>query len=63
MCSSTCFGRLHAYHQELTAALAASGFTVGAWLLVVGPFIHDQQRCYHHAPTVKTEAANAVISS
>jgi len=24
---------------------------------------HDQKRCYHHAPTVKPEAANAVVSS
>jgi len=24
---------------------------------------HDQQRCYHHAPTVEPEAANAVVSS
>jgi len=24
---------------------------------------HDQQRCYHHAPAVKPEAANAVVSS
>jgi len=24
---------------------------------------HDQQRCYHHAPTVKPEAVNAVVSS
>jgi len=24
---------------------------------------HDQQRCYHHAPTVKLEPANAVVSS
>jgi hypothetical protein len=31
MFRSTCFGRLHAHHQELTTALAASGFTVGAW--------------------------------
>jgi len=31
MCSSTCFGRFPAHHQELTTALAASGFTVGAW--------------------------------
>jgi hypothetical protein len=23
---------------------------------------HDQQRCYCHAPTVKPEAANAVIN-
>jgi hypothetical protein len=22
---------------------------------------HDQQHCYHHAPTVKPEAANAVV--
>jgi hypothetical protein len=27
MCRSTRFGRLHAYHQELTAALTASAFT------------------------------------
>jgi len=25
MCGSTCFGHLHAHHQELTTALAASG--------------------------------------
>jgi len=24
---------------------------------------HNQQRCYHQAPTVKPEAANAVVSS
>ena len=28
MCRSTCFGRLHAHHQELTIALAASDFTL-----------------------------------
>jgi hypothetical protein len=22
---------------------------------------HDQQHCYHHAPTVKSEAATAVV--
>jgi hypothetical protein len=22
---------------------------------------HDQQRCYHHAPTVKIEAGTAVV--
>jgi len=26
MCGSTCFGRYLAHHQELTTALAASGF-------------------------------------
>jgi hypothetical protein len=31
MCSSTCFGRFRANNQELRTALAASGFTVGAW--------------------------------
>jgi hypothetical protein len=25
------FGRFHAHNQELTTALATSGFTVGAW--------------------------------
>jgi hypothetical protein len=28
MCRSTCFGRIHAHHQELTIALTASGFTL-----------------------------------
>jgi hypothetical protein len=28
MCRSTCFGHLHAHHQELTTALTASGFTL-----------------------------------
>ena len=28
ICSSTCFGRLPAHHQELTTALGASGSTV-----------------------------------
>jgi len=67
MCGSTCFGRLHAHQQEPTTALAASVFTVGALvvaaLLVVVWSDHDQQRCYHHAPTVKPEAANAVVGS
>jgi hypothetical protein len=33
-------------------------------LVVVGPAgrpDHDQQHCYHHAPTVKPEAATAVV--
>jgi len=58
MCRSTFFGRLHAHHQELTNALAASGFTVGALmvaalLVVVWPD-HDQQRCYHQRSNGKT---------
>jgi hypothetical protein len=35
MCGSTCFRRLFAHHQERTAALEASGFTVGALLVMV----------------------------
>jgi hypothetical protein len=29
-------------------------------LAVVGPD-HDEQHCYHHIPTVKPEAATAVV--
>jgi len=47
MFRSTCFGRLHAHHQELTTALTAYGFTVGALvvaalLVVVWPVITGQ---------------------
>jgi hypothetical protein len=72
MCGSTCFGRLHAHHQKLTTALAASGFTVGALavaalLVVVWPVITGQTATNNaattNAPTVKPEAANAVVSS
>jgi len=28
MCDSTCFGRIHAHHQELITALTVSGFTL-----------------------------------
>ena len=69
MCDSTCFGRFHTHHQEHRTASAASGFyrwsvVVAALLVVVGPAgrpDHDQQNCYHHAPTVKPEAATAVV--
>jgi hypothetical protein len=36
---------------------------VAVLLVVVGQAVradHDQQHCYHHAPTVKPEAAAAV---
>jgi hypothetical protein len=76
MCRSTCFGRLHAHHQELTTALTASGFTlerggssvVGRGLAGYEESIlhnrpdHDQQRCYHHVPAAKPEVVNAVVS-
>ena len=37
---------------------------VAVLLVVVGPAgrpDHDQQHCYHHSPTVKPEAATAVV--
>jgi hypothetical protein len=37
-------------------------FMVVAALLVL-VCDHHQQHCYHHAPTVKSEAVNAVVSS
>jgi len=52
MFRSTCFGRLHAHHQEITTALTASGFT-----------LERGGSSYHHAPTVKPEAVNAAVSS
>jgi len=64
MCRSTCFGRLHAHHQELTTALTASGFTVGA--LVVAALSGQtttNNAATTKAPTVKPEAVNAVVSS
>ena len=69
MCHSICFGRLHAHHQELTTALTASGFTLergGSSVVGRGLAVRpdqDQQRCSHYAPTVKPEAANAVVGS
>jgi len=70
MYSSTCFGRPHAHHQELNNCSSSLWFyhwrVVVAVLLavvVVGPGWpdHDQQHCYHHAPTVKPEAATAAV--
>jgi len=61
ICRLTCFGRLHAHYQELTTALTASGFILergGSSVVGRGLPDHDQQRCYHHAPTVKPEAVN-----
>jgi hypothetical protein len=37
---------------------------VAVLLVVVGPAgrpDHDQQHCYHHVPTIKLEAATAVV--
>jgi len=55
--------------RSSTTAVAASGFTFGAWwkqccwswLGQSGRPHHDQQHCYHHALKVKPEAATAVV--
>jgi hypothetical protein len=44
-------GILTAILRSSTTAVAASGFTFGAWWY----------QCYHHAPTVKLEAATTVV--
>ena len=52
--------------RSSTTAVAASGFTVGAWWQQCcwswscRPD-HDQQYYYHHAPKVKPEVATAVV--
>jgi len=69
MYSSACFGRPHAHHQELNCSSSLWFYhwsvVVAVLLVVVGPVDdwsdHDQQHRYHHAPTVKPEAATAVV--
>ena len=69
MYSSTCFGRPHAHYQELNNCSSSLWFylrsvVIAVLFVVVGPDNrpdHDQQHCYHHAPTVKPEAATAVV--
>jgi len=68
MFRSTCFGRLHAHHQELTTALAASGFiSERGGSSIVGRGLAGAAR---PRPTmllpprskIKPEAVNAVVS-
>jgi hypothetical protein len=68
MYSSTCFGHPHSHHQKLNNCSSSLWFylrsvVTAVLLVVVGPDRpdHDQQHCYHHAPTVKPEAATAVV--
>jgi hypothetical protein len=69
MYSSTYFGRPPAHHQELNNCSSSLRFyrwsvVMAVLLVVVGPADrpdHDQQHWYHHAPTVKPEAATAVV--
>jgi hypothetical protein len=69
MYSSTCFGYPHAHHQELNNCSSSFWFycwnvVIAVLLVVVGPADrpdHHRQHCYHHTPTVKPEAATAVV--
>jgi hypothetical protein len=69
MYSSTCFGCPYAHNQELNNYSSRLWFyrwsvVVAVLLVVVEPAgrpDHDQQHCYHHAPTLKPEAATAVV--
>jgi hypothetical protein len=49
------------YLHMKVARLSARRSVVVAVLLVVVRPDHDQQHCYHHAPTVKPEAATAAV--
>jgi hypothetical protein len=64
--SSTCFGRLHAHHQELNNCSSSLCFylrivVITMLLFVVGPADHEQHHGYHHDTKVKPEAATAVV--
>jgi len=66
MCGSTCFGRLPTHRQEHTAALGASGFTIGRkWLERCwswsGQPDHDQQ-CGETPETCRATRKRQVIN-
>jgi len=69
MCRSTCFGRFHAHHQELTTALTASGFNLergGSSVIGRGLAVPARPRPTTLLPPLsklKPEAVNAVVSS
>jgi hypothetical protein len=71
MYSSTCFGRPRPHHQELNNCSSSLWFyrwsvVVAVVLIVVGPANrpdHDQQHCYHHAPTVNQRLLLQLLSS
>jgi len=71
MCGSTCLGAytpiirsIQLHQQPLVLPLERGGSSVvGCGLAGYNRPDHDQQRSYHHAPTVKPEAADAVVCS
>ena len=65
MYSSACFWRPHDQHRELYNCSSSLWFyrwnvVVAVLLVVVGPTRPDHEH-QHHAPTVKPEAATAVV--
>jgi len=66
ICSSTCFGRHTAHHQEPKTALATSGFSYvkGCWMLS-GTVPDNVHHLHVHQPSTyeKPEAASAVLGS
>ena len=53
-----------AYQLQQQPLVYCRSLVIAVLLVVVGPAgrpNHDQQHCYHHAPTVKPEAATAVF--
>ena len=55
-------GTLMPIIRSLSTAVAASGLPLERdGSSVVGRSDHDQKHCYHHSPTVKPEAATAVV--
>jgi len=50
-----------AYQLQQQPVVYRRSVMVAVLLAVVGPADHGQQHCYHHAPTIKPEAATAVV--
>jgi hypothetical protein len=66
MFRSTCFGRLHVHHQELTTALTASGFALerdGSSVVDRGLARLRQTTLLPPRSKLKPGAVNAVVSS
>jgi len=53
LCRSTCFGRLHAHHQEITTALTTFGFTLecgGSSVVSRGLAGNEESEIPHNQP-------------
>jgi len=66
--NSTCFGQFlcpssGVFHCTHSNGICRTGFADSLRAGSGWNADHDQQRCYHYAPTVKPEAVNAVVSS